>query len=1293
MTAKLNNTRRARPNRAQALRLAAALVALAFLAGAGAALALGQATSTARFIPAATSGISEPDEATPPGTKPLLTAHPLDDTNTTATPPPFGNYMGTSPMNGTSVQQQVYFVTNSTSASYVPTVSLQYGISYSAGPVSCVQTIVPTNNNPLVPVPYVQTCSVTVSFAPLYPGGHRDALYILDDGGGHLAGVFLYGIGQAPQLMIQPGVPTSVTLPGHLYGATTDEAGTYYVYANNDFYTVKENGVYTQLASSVPSTSSLSADGAGDLFEPGPYPSNYSGWEYGGDNDITLCYTAPGLLNQNPQILATSVCFYSPVTVTTGNLGTYYDADGGGETQEYDGSTIQYTKGLLLQTYAPQGVVRSPTAPTEINGISYPAYGRQPLPYPILSGNYGPNGMVVDPYENVFFTDPNNGLAVWCDMSAYSPVGISSAITDSSNGCGGWGTSMVLLNQYIGTNPNLAVDAADTLYAGQGGIQMFSAANNYASAITGIGGYGSAPSLAPDGTLYVENGSTLNIVNRFQGSINWLSNNGQVSAQQTVTLYNGGNQPLTISSIVPSGGAGYTVGPATSNGCATNGITLAPGTICQFLVTSTVPHAGTLTGSVAITSNSLNQPGTVQQVALTGYTSGIWVAATPNPYVFPAQTAGTTSVPLPVTVTNTSVGSNAVGYGSTVAITSGFTSSNPAFTASLGNPSAPTYCGNPLPAGSTCLIQVTFNPTAATNYSGTISWYEQITGGGPSMKVSFAISGNGVPVPLLVPISETVHFTDSDVVTPSLLIPISEAVHIADSDVPVPSLLIPISETVHVTDTVPNLGTPVPPFGHIDSAVDSVTASSTVGQSHSVVVKGWVGDQIDGAPLSNVKVYIDGSLAGTPTLGIARPDVAAVEGAAYLDSGYTLTHSVAALSLGSHAVTVIAIDSGGRSKTLGPLTFTVAATAGAAPPFGHLDSAVDSVTASNTVGQSDSVVVKGWIADQIDGAPLSNVKVYIDGNLVGTPTLGIARPDVAAVEGAAYLNSGYTLTYSAATLSLGSHVVAVIAIDSGARSTTFGPLDFTVAATAGAAPPTPPFGHLDDAVDSVTASSTVGQSHSVVVKGWAADLIDGAPLSNVKVYIDENLAGTPTLDVARPDVAGANRGSYLNSGYTLTYSVAALSLGSHDVTVIAVDSGGRSTTFGPLDFTVAATAGAAPPTPPFGHLDDAVDSVTASSTVAQSHSVVVKGWAADLNDGSPLSNVKVYIDGNLAGTPTLGIARPDVAAAEGAANLDSGYTLTYSVAALSLGSHAVTVIAIDSGGRSTTFGPLDFTVQ
>jgi len=468
-----------------------------------------------------------------------------------------------------------------------------------------------------------------------------------------------------------------------------------------------------------------------------------------------------------------------------------------------------------------------------------------------------------------------------------------------------------------------------------------------------------------------------------------------------------------------------------------------------------------------------------------------------------------------------------------------------------------------------------------------------------------------------------------------------------------------------------------PPFGNLDSAVDSLSGESPVGQSDSVVIKGWAADQVDGAPLGNVTVYIDGTLVGTPTLGIARPGVATAEGAAYLDSGYQLSYSAATLAPGSHAVTVMAIDSGGRSTTFGPLNFTVVI----APPFGNLDSALDSVTGQSTVGQSHSVVIKGWAADQTDGAPLSNVKVYIDDTLVGTPTLGIARPGVAAAEGTAYLDSGYQLSYSAAKLASGSHAVTVIAIDSGGRSTRFGPLGFTVVGNAGA-----PFGNLDSAFDSLTGKSPVGQSDSVVIKGWAADHIDGAPLSNVTVYIDGNPVGTPTLGIARADVAAVVGAYCLNSGYQLSYSASTLALGSHAVTVVAIDSGGRSSTFGPLNFTVAAT-------PPFGNLDSAVDSVTRKSTVGQSDSVVIKGWAADQVDGAPLSNVTLYIDGNPVGTPTLGIARPGVAAAYGAGYLDSGYQLSYSASTLALGPHAVTVVAIDSGGRSTTFGPLNFTVQ
>jgi hypothetical protein len=81
---------------------------------------------------------------------------------------------------------------------------------------------------------------------------------------------------------------------------------------------------------------------------------------------------------------------------------------------------------------------------------------------------------------------------------------------------------------------------------------------------------------------------------------------------------------------------------------------------------------------------------------------------------------------------------------------------------------------------------------------------------------------------------------------------------------------------------------------------------------------------VDGSPLGNVKVYIDGVLFGTPTLGISRADVAsAFSNPSYAKSGFNLVAPAASLSIGTHAVTVVAIDSGGRSTSLGPLSISV----------------------------------------------------------------------------------------------------------------------------------------------------------------------------------------------------------------------------------------------------------------------------------------------------------------------------------------------------------------------------------
>ena len=392
---------------------------------------------------------------------------------------------------------------------------------------------------------------------------------------------------------------------------------------------------------------------------------------------------------------------------------------------------------------------------------------------------------------------------------------------------------------------------------------------------------------------------------------------------------------------------------------------------------------------------------------------------------------------------------------------------------------------------------------------------------------------------------------------------------------------------------------------------------------------------------------------------------------------------------GSLVFTDNALNAGASTQTV---SLSGTGTGTSTPPFGNLEQARDDITGGATVSESDSLLIAGWVADLVDGAPVSSVVIQIDGAIYGAPVLGISRPDVAAANGSQYLDSGYEKTFAGSAFSVGQHLVTVVATDKGGRSTTFGPLTFTV--TAASPPAAPPFGNLEQAVDSLDGSASVSQADKVLIAGWVGDGIDGAPLGNVKVFIDGvngTPAGTPELGIPRPDVAATYSSFYLNSGYELSYPASGLSLGVHTATVVATDKGGLSTTFGPLSFTVVA---AGPPAePPFGNLEQAVDSVSGGSIVYPADGLFIAGWAADATDGAPVSNVTVEIDGVQAGTPVLGYARPDVAAVYGASYLDSGYYMFVPVTGLTAGSHSASVVAKDKGGRTTTFGPVAFTVN
>ncbi len=317
-----------------------------------------------------------------------------------------------------------------------------------------------------------------------------------------------------------------------------------------------------------------------------------------------------------------------------------------------------------------------------------------------------PSQIAVDPYDNLFI----GGYAI----NELTAAGVQTQVNTDGAGDG------------------VSADAASTVYATRyspGGVALL-AASDYTTPIAYLDpttqplGEG----LASDGTLYVGNYTQLDKVDRSQGAISFGSQNvGVKSAPQNVGVYNGGNQNLTVSNITISG-TSFALATASSSPCK-KGIVLTPGTQCQVAVTTTPTHAGNFSGTVTFTSNSLNTTATKQNVALSGFVYGPYVTPSPASLAFAPQVVNSTSAVKTVTLTN-----NGNFYAALIGTP---TSSNPAFTVGIGT------CTSQLAVGSSCKLSVTFTPTAATAYTGTLTVPINSTGGGTWPSVTINVSGNG----------------------------------------------------------------------------------------------------------------------------------------------------------------------------------------------------------------------------------------------------------------------------------------------------------------------------------------------------------------------------------------------------------------------------------------------------------------------------------------------------------------------------------------------------------------------
>jgi sugar lactone lactonase YvrE len=454
-----------------------------------------------------------------------------------------------------------------------------------------------------------QTCTVNVTFTPMFSGSRSGAVVLVDSTGNTIATGLVQGTGVGPQILFHPGTqsvlgsglgePASVAVDGSgdLYFTAVGSSVLREMLAVNGV--VPASPTIKTIASGFGTVAFVTVDGSGNL------------------------YVADTLNNAVKEILAVNGSIPASPTIKILGSGFSYPAD-----IAVDGSGNVYVTGLVDNT------VKEMLA---VNG-SIPA---SPTIKTLGSGFHEPIGITVDASGDVYVGDSGNN-AVKEMLAVNGSIPASPTIKTL-----GSGFSMPY---------TVAFDGSGNLYVadyGNNAVKEMLAVNGSIPASPTIETLGSGfftPSSAVldgSGNVYVADSGNNRVVKldfADPPSLTFASTAvGATSTDspQTITVVNAGNAELTFP--IPSTGnnpsmsaANFTLNSSGSSDCeliysvsSTPG-TLAAGASCQLPISFVPTAVGALTGSLVLTDNNLNaaEPAYASQnITLSGPGTGSFTLA------------------------------------------------------------------------------------------------------------------------------------------------------------------------------------------------------------------------------------------------------------------------------------------------------------------------------------------------------------------------------------------------------------------------------------------------------------------------------------------------------------------------------------------------------------------------------------------------------------------------------------------------------------------------------------------